>query len=84
MAILSYLFSVSSSSQFIFTFGFPENKTFYAHKLCLMLFGAGLSKLTTDERLQGAFAPFGRILEGTNLLQVLSNIQVSVHPFPRS
>ncbi|KAF8683714.1 hypothetical protein HU200_044646 [Digitaria exilis] len=27
------------------------------------LFVSGLSKLTTDERLQGAFAPFGRILE---------------------
>jgi len=27
--------------------------------------GAGLSRLTTDEKLQGAFAPFGRLLEGT-------------------
>jgi len=33
----------------------------------LILFGGGLSRLTTDEKLQGAFAPFGRLLEGTKL-----------------
>uniref|UniRef100_A0A804LI51 RRM domain-containing protein n=1 Tax=Zea mays TaxID=4577 RepID=A0A804LI51_MAIZE len=27
------------------------------------LFVSGLSRLTTDEKLQGAFAPFGRLLE---------------------
>ena len=33
----------------------------------MILFGVGLSRLTTDEKLQGAFAPFGRLLEGTKL-----------------
>lgn len=44
-------------------------------------FGAGLSRLTTDEKLQGAFAPFGRLLEGTKRSSS-SNVHASVLPFP--
>jgi hypothetical protein len=48
----------------------------------LILFGVGLSRLTTDEKLQGAFAPFGRLLEGKKLsFKYLLEI---CHPFPHS
>jgi hypothetical protein len=36
--------------------------------ICLIQFNAGLSRLTTDEKLKGAFDPFGKVLEGTRHL----------------
>jgi len=56
--------SACSISQFISLVGFPKKykKSVEAPDFHL---GAGLSRLTTDEKLQGAFAPFGRLLEGT-------------------
>uniref|UniRef100_A0A8R7Q607 RRM domain-containing protein n=1 Tax=Triticum urartu TaxID=4572 RepID=A0A8R7Q607_TRIUA len=42
------------------------------------LFVSGLSRLTTDEKLKSAFAPFGQLLEGTKAC-FRNNVSVNVH-----
>jgi hypothetical protein len=56
--------SACSISQFISLVGFLKSIKNRVEAPDFHL-GAGLSRLTTDEKLQGAFAPFGRLLEGT-------------------